>query len=189
MADPGSTTIVKIGASGETTTVGNFSLRSGSKFDPQAVAIATPYLLWVADKGTGEIAYVKPDNSVGSVFGPVPFPHFPRAIANAQTSPALYAAVATRFPLSSKGHVRCLRVDCNLFIEHAFANPYGVAVDNRGDVYVADAGTKKVFESSPDGSSWTEIGTFADRYGVAAAANGDVYVADPGSKHVWKLAP
>lgn len=66
-------------------------------------------------------------------------------------------------------------------------DPYGVAVTWDGQYcYVADAGAKKVYEKSPDGS-WSEVGAFTDPYGVAVDAGGTVYVADPGSRNVWKL--
>jgi len=189
VADPGSKSIVKIAPGGERTTVGDFSAAAGSKFDPQGVSIArAPYLLYVADKGSGEIWYVKPNNTVGTIFGRVADPHYPRAVASSPSLGAVYAALATRFPLTSKGFVQCLVADCKLFVKQAFANPYGVAVDDGGSLYVADAGAKAVFRVASDGM--TNIGRFADPYGVAVSRNGaDVYVADAGAKKVFEGTP
>jgi len=70
-----------------------------------------------------------------------------------------------------------------------FVDPYGVAASLDGrDVYVADAGDKRVWQRDPDGS-WRVVGVFADPYGVAVDGAGVLYVADPGSKNVWKLTP
>lgn len=70
-----------------------------------------------------------------------------------------------------------------------FVDPYGVAVTADGkDVYVADAGAKKVYWRAPDGI-WSEIGAFADPYAVAVQADRTLYVADPGSRQVWRLTP
>jgi streptogramin lyase len=62
------------------------------------------------------------------------------------------------------------------------ANPYGVAVDGSGNVYVADQGHSAVKEIPPNCSSSTCVitlgGGFDQPWGVAVDGSGNVYVAD-----------
>ncbi len=79
--------------------------------------------------------------------------------------------------------------------------PHGVAIDNAGDLIVADTGSNEVDELTADGrplAAWSAIGGDARRGGhstasasgfrhplaVAAAPNGDIYVADTGNDRV-----
>jgi DNA-binding beta-propeller fold protein YncE len=75
------------------------------------------------------------------------------------------------------------------FTDKRFEDAYGVAVTWDGkDVYVADAGAKKVWQYAAN-SGWSEIGTFSDPYAVTVDGAGTVYVADAGGKLVWKMTP
>ena len=66
-----------------------------------------------------------------------------------------------------------------------FYDPYGVAVDSSGNVYVADSYNNRIqkFDSNGDfitkwGSPGSEDGQFHYPYGVAVDSSGNVYVAD-----------
>ncbi len=66
-----------------------------------------------------------------------------------------------------------------------FSNPFSVAVDASGDVFVGDAGHNEVKEIVAVGGVVTSSSTvntvgsgFSDPYGVAVDASGDVFVAD-----------
>jgi len=85
----------------------------------------------------------------------------------------------------------------------AFRNPYGVAVDTAGNVYVADQSDHRIRKVAPDGTTTTLAGAgvegFANGAGTAARFDypngvevdeaGNVYVADSGNKRIRKITP
>jgi sugar lactone lactonase YvrE len=84
-----------------------------------------------------------------------------------------------------------------------FSDPFGVAIDSRGNVYVADGGdSNRIRKISADGAVSTLAGGregFADGVGSAAAFHtpsalaidrrGNLYVADTGNHAIRKIAP
>ena len=75
-----------------------------------------------------------------------------------------------------------------------FNNPFGVAVDSSGDVYVADTSNYRIQKFSSAGAYLTQWGTngtangqFMLPYGVAVDASGDVYVADTSNNRIQKF--
>jgi sugar lactone lactonase YvrE len=84
-----------------------------------------------------------------------------------------------------------------------FSDPFGVAVDARGNVYVADGGdSNRIRRIGPDGAVFTFAGGregFADGTGSAAAFHtpsalaldrkGNLYVADTGNHAIRKITP
>ena len=79
-------------------------------------------------------------------------------------------------------------------IGSSFYQPYGVAVDSKGDVFVADNGHSAVKEIVAVGgvvSSNSTVNTIGSGFinpdGVAVDSSGDVFVADPGNNAVKEI--
>jgi sugar lactone lactonase YvrE len=85
-----------------------------------------------------------------------------------------------------------------------FKQPYGVAVDGDGNLYVADMGNHTVRKVTPAGVVTTLAGTagssgstdgtgadarFREPYGVAVDGDGNLYVADTYNQTVRKVTP
>ncbi|NNG22787.1 NHL repeat-containing protein [Telluria aromaticivorans] len=84
-----------------------------------------------------------------------------------------------------------------------FSDPFGVALDSRGKIYVADGGdSNRIRTIAPDGTVATFAGGregFADGAGTAASFHtpsalafdhaGNLYVADTGNHAIRKIAP
>ena len=73
--------------------------------------------------------------------------------------------------------------------------PEGMAVDSKGDVWIADTGNDRVQELSSTGgyirqfgSEGTGSGQFKSPYGVAIDGSGDVWVADMGNNRVEEFS-
>jgi len=85
-----------------------------------------------------------------------------------------------------------------------FNNPYGIAIDSAGNLYVADNGNDTIRKITPDGGVSTiaglagqfgatdgtgSAGRFSGPTGVAVDAAGNVFVADSGNSLIRKVTP
>ena len=71
-------------------------------------------------------------------------------------------------------------------------DPYGVAVDGDGNLYIADRNTESVLRVAPDGNQSTVATDFEVLVGaIAVDGDGNLYVSDahPGADSVWKITP
>ncbi|RMH34632.1 MAG: 6-bladed beta-propeller [Nitrospirae bacterium] len=77
-----------------------------------------------------------------------------------------------------------------------FRSPWGIAVDDAGDVYVADTGNQRIQKFDRDGNFITQWGGFGNGdgqfnfpYGIAVDSRGTVYVADSGNMRIQQFIP
>lgn len=75
-----------------------------------------------------------------------------------------------------------------------FRDPEGIAVDGRGNMYVADYGNNRIQKLAPSGrvlAVWggLRLSPFRGPTGVALDRQGDVYIADAGNSRIVKLSP
>lgn len=73
------------------------------------------------------------------------------------------------------------------FVAKHLSGPRGLAVDQAGNVWVADTGHHTVRKIAPDGTS-TSYGGFGSPWGIAVGAAGVVYVSDFGFGLVREIA-
>ena len=70
-----------------------------------------------------------------------------------------------------------------------FSDPFAVAIDAKGALYVADAGeTNRIRKIAPDGRTTTLPGSFDTPSGLAVDRAGNVYVADTGANLIRKIS-
>ncbi len=71
-----------------------------------------------------------------------------------------------------------------------FSDPFAVALDGKGALYVADAGdANRIRKIDRDGRTTTLPGAFDTPSGLAVDAAGDVIVADTGANAIHKISP
>mgnify|MGYP003940352113 CR=1 FL=1 len=70
-----------------------------------------------------------------------------------------------------------------------FNLPYGVAIDEQGNLYVADPGNWNIRKITPDGDVTTLVSTFSDPWSVAVDQVGNVYYGCPNVSNVYSVAP
>ena len=69
-----------------------------------------------------------------------------------------------------------------------FSDPFAVAIDAKGALYVADAGeTNRIRKIAADGQTTTLPGTFDTPSGLAVDRAGNVYVADTGANLIRRI--
>ena len=71
-----------------------------------------------------------------------------------------------------------------------FSDPFAVAIDAHGTLYVADAGDQgRIRKIDPDGNVSTLPGSFDTPSGLAVDGNGNVLVADTGANAIRRITP
>lgn len=78
-------------------------------------------------------------------------------------------------------------------------NPFGICLDNSGNLYIADSGNNRIQKWSPGANVGVTVAggngrgsnanQLADPYAVAVDINGNIYVSDLGNYRIQKWAP
>ena len=137
----------------------------------------------------GSAATVSFQYSTDSTFTPTNSSNLTKVLLSA---PAAVAANGSGdlFVISGYSSVYELFPDnSTMQIGSGFNNPLGVAVDNAGDVFVADTGNNSVKEVLAGGTIKTIGSGFSNPSGVAVDLAGDVFVADTGNFAFKEVLP
>jgi hypothetical protein len=70
-----------------------------------------------------------------------------------------------------------------------FALPFGVTLDNSGNVYVADSGNDNVRKITPTGVVSTVVTLSSSLFGIAVDKAGNLYLTEQESNYVRKITP
>lgn len=233
VADTANNTIRKLTPAGQVSTWAGLAGRSSSvdatgaaaRFeDPYALAVDAGGQVWVVDATDHSIRRVSPAGVVstvagqagshGSTDGAASAARFfaPTGIAVDSAGNAYVAdsGNATVRKISAAGVVSTLAGkaglrgrDDGLGSAARFGQPFGVAVDGEGNVYVADTANHNIRKISPAGLVTTLAGSgtpglvdgvgkaaqFAVPFDLAVDAQGNVYVCDHGNHAIRRITP
>lgn len=183
VTDTANDRVIKIAANGQRTVVGT-GVRTPS--DVVTDAVGNVYIL---DNGNGRVVRVTPTGSTESVVDGLVGP---RAMA-IDAEGTLYIA--------DTGNDRVLRIPAGpartatvADVIYQVSRPYGIALDQRGDIYVSAWQRASLvrlhFDESHAEPVVSDLGSGLDRPGgLAVDAAGNVFVADAGSSSVVEIGP
>ncbi len=219
-ADTDNHRVRKVSAAGLITTVAGTGTRGfsgdggpavGAQLSsPAAVALDAAGNLYIADSGNSRIRLVTPAGIIRTVAGDVEPLNNPRALA-IDSAGHLYIADTFNHQvrvLPVSGGLRWVAGtgeagyggDGQLAVSAQLNQPYGLAVDAGGNLYISDSGNHRVRQVSPGGVIRTVAGTgvpgFSGDGGPAAAAQlssprglaigpaGEIYIADADNRRL-----
>jgi len=228
IADTDNNRIRKIAPSGEVTTLagnGTAGFANGTghevQFDtPIGVTVDTSGNVYVADTGNNQIRKITPSGVVTTLAGSttagykdgdvtVALFNLPYAVT-VDTSGSKYVADSQNNlirKITPSGVVSTLAGDISFgFVDGTgthtkFNFPDGIAVDNSGNLYVADRANNRIRKVTPSGVVTTLAGnsradfkdgtgtnaTFNLPVGIAVGSSGDIYIGDQGNHRIRKL--
>lgn len=215
--DPGPEGFGGYSGDGGPATLARLGIPNGLALDPQGD-------LYIADGNNNRVREVSRDGAIHTVLGPsmgLPNQYLDPAGISFDKAGNLYVAdngelliwkvVAdgTISKLAGRGIPAGDSPNCTSALQAAFGQSLSVAVDERGNVYFADAAHDKVREVSPDGTFRTIAGNGTHGYfgsggpsgdggqateaalgsppSVALDSKGDLYVADEANMRVRKV--
>jgi uncharacterized protein (TIGR03663 family) len=208
-ADPYKQGIVVLNAD---TVFGSQGQGDGQMDDPHGLALAPDGSIFVADTNNNRIEHFAADGTLIKTWGsfadssvkPIPLGKFnqPWGIALSPDGEWVYVAdtwnhriqkfTADGTPIATWGH--------DLFgqTEDPFGlwGPRGIAVNQLGNVFVADTGNKRIVVYDADGNFITQFGSegmapgqFDEPVGLAFDSQGNLYIADTWNQRVQVYAP
>ena len=189
---------------------GVMGTEAGQYNAPRGIAVAPDGTIYVADSRNNRIQHLTEDGTVLQVWGgfgdvakgAVPGGLFnePWGVAVAPDGSAVYVTDTWNY------RVQKFTPD-GKFIKmwgyfgqgekpDAFWGPRGIVVDQKGDVFVADTGNKRIVVFDSEGNAITEFGgagldpgQFDEPVGITLDASGKVYMADTWNQRVQVFAP
>jgi DNA-binding beta-propeller fold protein YncE len=155
---------------------------------PSSLAFDSLGQLYVADTGNHRVQKLAPDGAFVSEWAGV---HFPHGLA-VDADDAVY--------VSDEAGLRKFTQRGDLLAEWIspgrFGDPYGLAIDGAGSIWVADTDNGRILALAPTGevllalgSEGNEVGRFKYPEAVAVDARGRVYVADRGNDRLQLWQP
>jgi len=230
VADTHNNLIRKIGADGTVTTIaGSVSAAPTSakdtavRFDnPSGIAVDKKGNVFVTDWAKDRILKISPNGKVIILAGTGE----PGAKDGAGTSASFYLPEGIAVDASGTLYVadaynnRIRKISTNAMVTTlvrgkavpqqgrsrrdtaALSHPYGITIDQSGNIYVADPGNNKIRKITPEGKMTTFAGnglrgnangpareaSFYNPYGVAADNKGNIYVADYQNNLIRKIS-
>jgi len=145
---------------------------------PTAVSAKTNYTISTRNSGGVSVATVE------ITINPYQLPSV------SYTSPQVYATNVAITPLVPKGGnvFRPTYQRTVTSFTYGLTGNQGIAVDNAGNVYVAETGNTQIIKIAPDGVTTTNLGSgFSSPEAVAVDQAGNVYVADYGNHAVKEI--
>jgi streptogramin lyase len=162
----------------------------------------------------GKSFYGSADGTNGAAQFALPFGTAVDSAGNVYVADAVNCTIRKVIPVGTNwvvttlvGQAGCTGTNDGTGSSARFNNPYGVAVDTNGNLYVADTANHTIREVTPVGTNWvvttlvgqagsagTNDGTGnAARFncpgGVAVDTNGNLYVADTGNHTIREVTP
>jgi len=154
---------------------------------PEGLTLDADGNVYVADTGNHRVQKLSPAGQAVGIWGEGQL-SFPHAVALEPTSGDLFVADAQG--------VERLSPTTGQLVRHwdQFSDPYGLALDADGNLYVADTDHGRVAELSAEGdllAEWGQIGSGPGQFtypeAVAVDSGGAVYVADRGNNRIQVL--
>jgi len=155
---------------------------------PSSLAFDSSGNLYVADTGNHRIQKLSPDGQMLTQWGGV---HFPHGIAVDAADDVYVSDEAGVRKFTSSGDLLAAWTSPG-----QFGDPYGLATDESGTIYVADTDNGRIVALSASGqvqAAWghegKEVGQLKYPEAVAVDAQGAIYVADRGNDRLQVFRP